>query len=75
MFVTSKFALAAEYRQEAEGYKPIGSLVRAPGDWITLDAAYVVNPHLTLAGGYGHFGGLLNHEAYGVLGLTIKYEF
>jgi hypothetical protein len=75
VFVTSNIALAAEYRQQADGYKPIGSLVKAAGDWITVDAAYVVNPHLTLAAGYGHFGGLLNHDADGVLGLTIKYEF
>jgi len=37
-------------------YKPIGNLVKAEGDWWTIDAAYVVNNHLTLAAGYGHFG-------------------
>jgi hypothetical protein len=75
VFVTGNLALAAEYRQQPNEYKPIGNLVKAEGDWWTLDAAYVVNKHLTLAAGYGHFGGLLNHDANGVWGLTTKYEF
>jgi len=74
-FVLPQLALAAEYRQQPNEYKPIGSLVRAEGDWWTLDAAYVVNSHLTLAAGYGHFGNLLNHKANGVWGLTTKWEF
>ncbi|HLP78448.1 MAG TPA: DUF3034 family protein [Candidatus Paceibacterota bacterium] len=75
VFVTGNFALAAEYRQQPNDYKPIGNLVKASGDWWTLDAAYVVNSHLTLAAGYGHFGGVLNHDANGVWGLTTKWEF
>ena len=55
--------------------RPIGSLVRKEGDWWTIDAAYVVNKHLTLAAGYGHFGNVLNHEANGVWGITTKWEF
>ena len=75
VFVTGNFALAAEYKQQPGSYKPIGNLVREEGDWWTLDAAYVVNKHLTLAVGYGHFGGVLNHDADGVWGLTTKWEF
>ena len=75
VFVTGNFALAAEYRQQPNEYKPIGNLVRAEGDWWTLDAAYVVNKHVTLAAGYGHFGGVLNHNANGVWGITTKFEF
>lgn len=75
VFVTGKFALAAEYRQQPNEYKPVGNLVKAEGDWWTLDAAYVVNNHLTLAAGYGHFGNVLNHEANGVWGVTTKWEF
>ena len=75
VFVTGSFALAAEYRQQPNDYKPIGTLVRAEGDWWTIDAAYVVNKHLTLAAGYGHFGGVLNHDANGVWGVTTKWEF
>ena len=51
------------------------NLVRVEDDWWTLDAAYVVNKHLTLAVGYGHFGNVLNHEANGVWGITTKWEF
>jgi len=75
VFVTGNFALAAEYRQQPNEYKPIGNLVKKEGDWWTLDAAYVVNNHFTLAAGYGHFGNVLNHEANGVWGITTKWEF
>ncbi|MGA2605535.1 MAG: DUF3034 family protein [Verrucomicrobiia bacterium] len=75
VFVTGNFALAAEYREQPNEYKPIGNLVKKEGDWWTLDAAYVVNNHFTLAAGYGHFGNVLNHEADGVWGITTKWEF
>jgi hypothetical protein len=75
VFVTGNFALAGEYREQPQKYRPIGNLVKAEGDWWTLDAAYVVNKNLTLAAGYGHFGAVLNHEADGVWGLTTKWEF
>jgi hypothetical protein len=75
VFVTGNFALAAEYKQQPNDYQPIGDLVRASGDWWTIDAAYVVNSHFTIAAGYGHFGGVLNHDANGVWGITTKFEF
>jgi hypothetical protein len=75
VFVTGNFALAAEYKQQPRDYQPIGSLVQKEGDWWTIDAAYVVNKHLTLAAGYGHFGNVLNDEANGVWGITTKWEF
>jgi len=75
VFVTSSFAVAAEYKQQPRDYQAIGNLVKAEGDWVTLDAAYVVNKHLTLAGGYGHFGNVLNHRSNGVWGFTTKWEF
>jgi hypothetical protein len=75
VFVTSNFALAAEYKQQPRDYQSIGSLVRKEGDWWTIDAAYVVNKHLTLAVGYGHFGNVLNSQANGVWGITTKWEF
>jgi hypothetical protein len=75
VFVTSKLALAAEYKQQPDDYKAIGSLIRSESDWWTLDVAYVVNSHLTFAVGYGHFGNVLNHEANGVWGITTKWEF
>ena len=75
VFVTDSILLAAEYKQQPRDYQAIGSLVRKESDWWTIDAAYVVNKHLTLAAGYGHFGNVLNHEANGVWGLTTKWEF
>ncbi|MFO1475638.1 MAG: DUF3034 family protein [Verrucomicrobiota bacterium] len=79
VFVTDSIILAAEYRQQPNDYTPIvvggQTLVGASGDWWTLDAAYIVNRHLTLAAGYGHFGNVLNHEANGTWGVTTKYEF
>jgi hypothetical protein len=75
VFVTDHLALAAEYKQQPNDYKPIDPLVTAESDWWTIDAAYVVNSHLTLALGYGHFGHVLNHKANGVWGITTKWEF
>jgi len=75
LFLSGNFALAAEYRQKPNEYQPIGSLVKAEDDWWTFDAAYVVNNHFTVAAGYGHFGGVLNHTANGVWGVTNKFEF
>jgi len=75
VFVTGNLALAAEYKQQPKDYNAIGSLVRVEDDWWTIDAAYVVNKHLTLAAGYGHFGNVLNHESNGVWGITTKWEF
>jgi hypothetical protein len=75
VFLTGNLALAAEYKQQPTDYKAIGNLVRVADDWWTIDAAYVVNKHLTLAVGYGHFGNVLNHESNGVWGLTTKWEF
>jgi hypothetical protein len=74
VFVTDRLALAAEYRQQPNDYTPI-PVIKKSGDWWTLDAAYVVSRHFTAAVGYGHFGGVLNHNANGVWGITTKFEF
>ncbi|MGB8369358.1 MAG: DUF3034 family protein [Limisphaerales bacterium] len=77
VFVTDSIALATEYRQQPTdyNYNAAPSLIGKAGDWWTIDAAYVVNKHLTLAVGYGHFGTVLNTEANGVWGITTKWEF
>jgi len=75
VLVTNNIALAAEYKQQPRDYQAIGNLVQKESDWWTLDAAYVVNKHLTLAVGYAHFGDVLNDQANGVFGVTTKYEF
>lgn len=74
VFVTDRLALAAEYKQQANEFTST-PLIQEAGDWWTIDAAYVVSKHLTVAAGYGHFGGVLNHDANGVWGITTKYEF
>jgi len=77
VFVTDSIALAAEYREQNRhyDYTTLSSLIGKADDWWTIDAAYVVNKHLTLAVGYGHFGTVLNNEANGVWGITTKWEF
>jgi hypothetical protein len=75
VFVTDSIALAAEYKQQPRDYTAVPGLIGKAGDWWTIDAAYVVNKHLTLAVGYGHFGTVLNNEANGVFGITTKWEF
>jgi len=75
VFITGNFALAAEYKQQANDYHRIGDLVKPSGDWWVVGGAYVVSKHLTFAAAYGHFGGVLNHEANGVWGITTKWEF
>jgi hypothetical protein len=79
VFVTSNLALAAEYKQMATDYNTVtvgnSHLIGKAGDWWTLDAAYVVNKHLTFAVGYGYFGTVLNNQADGVWGITTKWEF
>jgi hypothetical protein len=75
VFVTDSFALAAEYKQQPTDYTAIPGLIGKASDWWTIDAAYVVNKHLTFAVGYGHFGTVLNNEANGVWGITTKWEF
>jgi hypothetical protein len=75
VLVTDKFMVAAEYKQQPRGFTPVPGLIGAPDDWWTIDAGYVINPHMTVAVGYGHFGTVANHEANGVWGVTTKWEF
>jgi hypothetical protein len=75
VFLSHHFALAAEYKQQPDDYRPIGGLVQKADDWLTLDAVYIVNKHMTIAGGYAHFGKMLNHNDNGVWGITTKWEF
>jgi hypothetical protein len=74
--VADRFALGAEYRQKPNAYgSALAPLIGRENDWWTLDAAYVVSKHFTIAAGYGHFGRVLNHFANGVWGITTKFEF
>ena len=75
VFLTDRVILAAEYRSKPNDYKPIPGLIKGESDWWTVDVAYVVNKNLTLAAGYGHFGGVLDSNANSVFGVTVKNEF
>jgi len=73
--VTDRLILAAEYRQKPDEYDEIPGLVGGEDDWWTLCAGYIVNDHMTIAGGYANFGTVLNHEADSSWGVALKYEF
>jgi hypothetical protein len=75
LLITDRILLAAEYRQKPSEYEPIPGLVRREDDWWTICPAFVVNEHLTISGGYGHFGDVLNHKANGSWGIKAKWEF
>ena len=75
LLITDRILLAAEYRQKPSEYKEIPGLVKREDDWWTICPAFVVNEHLTISGGYGHFGDVLNHKANGSWGIKAKWEF
>ena len=75
VLATNHLIFAVEFRQKESDFKPIPTLISKEHDWFTADVAYIVTNRLTVAGGYGYFGQLLNHNANGVFGLKIKWEF
>lgn len=75
IFLTGNLALAGEYKQQLTDYTAIPGLIGTANDWWTVDLAYIVNSHFTVAAGYGNFGTVLNNDANGVWGITTKYEF
>jgi hypothetical protein len=74
VLVTDRIMVAAEYKQQPGEFTST-PLIGKPSDWWTIDAGYVINPHMTIAVGYGHFGTVANHTADGVWGITTKWEF
>ena len=68
VLLTDKFMVAGEYKQQPSSFTPVPGLIGTPGDWWTIDAGYVINPHMTVAVGYGHFGTVANHTANTRLG-------
>jgi hypothetical protein len=75
IFLTDRLILAGEWRQQPNDYRTIPGLVGSSGTWWTVDLAYVLSKHMTVAAGYGNFGNVLNHQANAGWGLTAKYEF
>lgn len=78
-FLTDKLLLASEYRQKSDLIDQCSMggkhLIKAENDWWDICLAYVVDDHLTIAGGYANFGNVLNHREDNVWAIQIKYEF
>ncbi len=75
VFLTDRWLIGGEYRMKPNEYQSIPGLVEGEDDWWTLCTCYIINDHLTLSAGYGHFGSILNHEANGSWGIRVKWEF
>jgi hypothetical protein len=74
-FVTDSLLMGAEYRMKPDEYDEIPGLVEGEDDWWTICACYIVNEHMTISAGYGHFGDVLNHEANGSWAVRVNWEF
>ena len=79
-FLTDRLLLASEYRQKSDLIDQcFGAggqhLIKAENDWWDIALAYIVNDHLTIAGGYADFGNVLNHRENGSWAIQVKYEF
>ncbi len=74
VLATERLMFAAEFKQQPGEFMPT-SLIGEPDNWWTVAAGYVINPHMTIAVGYGHFGRVANHKANAVWGITTKLEF
>jgi hypothetical protein len=78
-FLTDKLLIATEYRQKPDLMHPCTvadhELVKHESDWWDIALAYVVNDHLTVAGGYANFGNILNNREDNVWAVQVKYEF
>jgi hypothetical protein len=78
-FLTDKLLIATEYRQKPDLMKPLTvggrDLVKSESDWWDIALAYVVNDHITVAGGYANFGNILNNREDSVWAVQVKYEF
>ncbi len=78
-FLTDNLLLASEYRMKSDLLHQcrLGGkhLIKAENDWWDVCLGYVVNDHLTIAGGYANFGNILNHHEDNVWAVQFKYEF
>jgi hypothetical protein len=75
VLLTKRIMVAAEFKEIPDNFTPIPGLIGKPNNWYTFALGYVINPHMTVAVGYGHFGTVGNHTANCVLGISTKYEF
>jgi hypothetical protein len=79
-FLTDKLLIATEYRQKPDLIQRCTALdgtplVKAENDWWDICLGYIVNDHITVAGGYANFGNILNNYEDNVWAVQVKYEF
>lgn len=78
-FLGDKLLVAGEYRQKSDLCDQISvngeDLVKHEDDWWDLCLGYIVNDHITVAGGYANFGRILNHREDNVWAIQVKCEF
>ena len=78
-FLTDKLLFVSEYRQKSDLINQCSMggkhLIKAENDWFDVCLGYVVDDHLTIAGGYANFGNVLNHHEKNVWAIQFKYEF
>jgi hypothetical protein len=78
-FLSDRLLLATEYRMKSDLLHQcrLGGrhLIKAENDWWDVCLGYVVNDHLTIAGGYANFGNILNHHEDNVWAIQFKYEY
>lgn len=78
-FLTDKLLIATEYRQKPDLIDQCTAsgihLVKAENDWWDICLGYIVNDHITVAGGYANFGNILNNREDNVWAFQVKYEF
>lgn len=75
VMATDWLAIGYEFRQKKNPYRTLGRLVGEEDNWHTILVAFILNPRLVVACGWGHFGNMVNHNEPGVWGLHVKYEF
>lgn len=73
--VTDWMAVAYEFRQKSNPYDRLGRLIGDEDNWHTIAVGIIVNEHLTVSGGYGHFGTVFNSQEECGWGIQVKYEF
>ena len=71
---TDWLAVGYEYRQKTNPYRRI-ALVTDEDDWHTILVAWIINPHMSLAGAWAHLGNVANGVEDAAWGLQFKYEF
>ncbi len=78
-FLADKLLIAGEYRQKSDLCDECTvngrDLVKSEDDWWDICLGYIVNDHVTVAGGYANFGDILNHKEDNVWAIQVKYEF